>query len=232
MVLTDDRLRLDRRRGRGGPRGLRQHPQVRHLHLRPRHAGGRAVPALSRSPAARIPLPLTALQILAIDLGTETLPALALGPRAGRAGDHGPPAAPARARHHRPPDARRAPGCGSALLEAALVTGGFFFVLLRAGWSPGDAAGTGTPLHHDYLLATTMTFAGITACQVGTAFAARTDRASLRSIGVFSNPLLLCRHRLRAGLRRGADLPAAAAGASSTPPRSAPRAGAARHASR
>ena len=25
------------------------------------------------------------------------------------------------------------------LLEAALVAGGFFFVLLRAGWSPGDA---------------------------------------------------------------------------------------------
>lgn len=36
-----------------------------------------------------------------------------------------------------------------------------------------------------------MTFAGITACQVGTAFAARTSRASLRSIGPFSNRLLL-----------------------------------------
>jgi magnesium-transporting ATPase (P-type) len=36
-----------------------------------------------------------------------------------------------------------------------------------------------------------MTFAGIVACQIGTAFAARTDHASLRSIGVFSNPLLL-----------------------------------------
>ena len=36
-----------------------------------------------------------------------------------------------------------------------------------------------------------MTFAGITACQVGTAFAARTTRASLRSIGVLSNQLLL-----------------------------------------
>ena len=36
-----------------------------------------------------------------------------------------------------------------------------------------------------------MTFAGITACQVGTAFAARTTRASLREIGVFSNKLLL-----------------------------------------
>jgi magnesium-transporting ATPase (P-type) len=77
------------------------------------------------------------------------------------------------------------------LLEAALVAGGFFFVLLRAGWSFGDPTGSGTPLHHAYLMATTMSFAGITACQVGTAFAARTSRASLREIGVFSNPLLL-----------------------------------------
>ena len=36
-----------------------------------------------------------------------------------------------------------------------------------------------------------MTFLSMVACQVGTAFAARTDRASLRSIGVFSNRLLL-----------------------------------------
>ena len=36
-----------------------------------------------------------------------------------------------------------------------------------------------------------MSFAGITACQIGTAFATRTSRASLRQIGVFSNPLLL-----------------------------------------
>jgi magnesium-transporting ATPase (P-type) len=36
-----------------------------------------------------------------------------------------------------------------------------------------------------------MTFLGIVACQVGTLFAARTDRASLRSIGVFSNRLVL-----------------------------------------
>ena len=36
-----------------------------------------------------------------------------------------------------------------------------------------------------------MTFAGIIACQVGTAFATRTNRASLRTIGVFSNRLLL-----------------------------------------
>jgi magnesium-transporting ATPase (P-type) len=137
-----------------------------------------------------IPLPLTALQILAIDLGTETLPALALGRE---------PAEPGLM--DRPPRARTTGILTRAmlirawlwlgLLEAALVTGGFLFVLLSAGWSPGDPTGEGTPLHHSYLMATTMTFAGITACQLGTAFASRTDRASLREIGVFSNPLLV-----------------------------------------
>ena len=49
-------LRLDRRRRRGGAGRLREHPQVHHLHLRPRDAGGGAVPDLRplrrRSPIA------------------------------------------------------------------------------------------------------------------------------------------------------------------------------------
>ena len=36
-----------------------------------------------------------------------------------------------------------------------------------------------------------MAWLGIVACQIGTAFAVRTDHASLRSIGVFSNRFLL-----------------------------------------
>ena len=77
------------------------------------------------------------------------------------------------------------------LLSAVLALGGFFYVLVDAGWHSGDPVGAGTPLHHAYLQATTMTFLGIVACQIGTAFAARTERASLRSAGVFTNPLLL-----------------------------------------
>ncbi|MGE5280958.1 MAG: cation-translocating P-type ATPase [Chloroflexota bacterium] len=137
-----------------------------------------------------VPLPLTALQILAIDLGTETLPALALGTE---------PAEPGLI--DRPPRPRSENIVSRAmltrawlwlgLLEAALVSAGFFAVLLGAGWSPGDPTGSGSALHGDYLAATTMTFAGITACQVGTAFAARTSHASLRQIGVLSNPLLI-----------------------------------------
>jgi calcium-translocating P-type ATPase len=137
-----------------------------------------------------IPLPLTVLQILAVDLGTETLPALALGRE---------PAEPdVMSRRPRPRHDRLISGrmlvrawLVMGVLSAALVMGAFFAVLLAAGWHPGDPTGPGAALHHVYLQATTATFAAIVACQVGTAFAARTERASLRAVGVFSNPLLL-----------------------------------------
>jgi calcium-translocating P-type ATPase len=137
-----------------------------------------------------IPLPLTALQILAIDLGTETLPALALGREPAEPDLMRQPPRPRREHILTRPMLVRA-WVWLGLLEAALVMGGFLFVLLRAGWAPGDAVGVGSPLHDSYVAATAMTFAGITACQIGTAFAARTNRASLRTIGVFSNRPLL-----------------------------------------
>ncbi|MGZ8716562.1 MAG: cation-translocating P-type ATPase [Gaiellaceae bacterium] len=138
----------------------------------------------------RVPLPLTVMQILAIDLGTEILPALALGRESAEPG-----------LMDRAPRPRSEGVIGRSLIfrawlflgliEAALVMTGFFVVLVRAGWTPGAAVSVGNPLHHAYLTATTMSFAGIVACQIGTAFAARTDHASLRSIGVLSNRLLI-----------------------------------------
>jgi magnesium-transporting ATPase (P-type) len=137
-----------------------------------------------------VPLPLTVLAILAIDLGTETLPALALGRE---------PAEPGLM--DRPPRPRAQGVIDGAMLvrawlflgliSAALAMLAFFFTLTRAGWSPGDATGTGSPLHHAYLEATSATFLAIVVCQVGTAFAARTERVSLQSVGVLSNPMLL-----------------------------------------
>ncbi len=137
-----------------------------------------------------VPLPITVMQILAIDLGTETLPALALGREPPEPGimDR-PPRSRDRGILDRPMLTRAWLWLG--LLEAALVTAGFFWVLHRAGWGPGDATDSGSPLHDAYLTATTMTFAGITFCQVGTAFASRTTHSSLREIGVFSNRFLL-----------------------------------------
>jgi magnesium-transporting ATPase (P-type) len=137
-----------------------------------------------------VPLPLTALQILAIDLGTETLPALALGREPAEPGIMDRPPRPRESGIIDRPMLTRA-WLWLGMLEAALVMAGFFLVLMAAGWTPGADVDVGSPLHGDYLAATTMTFAGITACQIGTAFATRTTHASLRSIGVFSNRLLL-----------------------------------------
>ena len=77
------------------------------------------------------------------------------------------------------------------LISATLVMTGFFLTLRQSGWHPGVATDPGSPLHHAYLQATTVAWLGIVACQVGTAFAVRTDHASLRSVGIFTNRYLL-----------------------------------------
>ncbi|MEV6139058.1 cation-transporting P-type ATPase [Nocardia sp. NPDC051990] len=137
-----------------------------------------------------VPLPLTVLQLLAFDVGTETLPALALGREPAEPGVMRKPPRPRTEPVIRAPMLLRA-WLFLGVICAALAMAGFFYVLLGAGWHPGDTTGPGQPLHHAYQQATTMTFLGMVAGQIGTAFAARTEHASLRSIGVFSNPLLL-----------------------------------------
>ncbi|HET9153184.1 MAG TPA: cation-translocating P-type ATPase, partial [Solirubrobacterales bacterium] len=137
-----------------------------------------------------IPLPLTVLQLLAVDVGTETLPALALGREKAEPGIMRRPPRP-RSQNIITRGMLFRAWVFLGLISAALGMAAFFYVLTRSGWSPGDPTGSGTQLHHAYQQATTMTFFSMVACQVGTAFAARTERASLRSIGVFSNPLLL-----------------------------------------
>ncbi|MGW7459458.1 cation-translocating P-type ATPase [Streptomyces sp. NPDC054797] len=140
--------------------------------------------------AGTVPLPLTVLQILAIDLGTETLPALALGRERAEPGTMSRPPRPSSQGVISRDMLIRSWGY-LGLVSAALVMTAFFYVLLQAGWHPGDPTGAGSPLHHAYITATTATFAGIVTCQVGTAMAARTDHAALRDIGLFTNPLLL-----------------------------------------
>lgn len=68
---------------------------------------------------------------------------------------------------------------------------GFFYVLLKASRYPGASVDAGTPLHHAYQQATTMTFLGMIAGKIGTAFAVRTQRASLWSVGLFTNRYLV-----------------------------------------
>ncbi len=154
------------------------------------HATPEVVPFLLYAlSGGRIPLPLTVMQILAIDLGTETLPALALGRE---------PAEPGLM--NRPPRERSQNVIDRAMLarawgllggvSAVLVMALFLATLRHGGWTPGASVSTG-PLHHVWRQATTMTFLGIVSCQIGTATAARTQQASLAQIGVFTNRLLL-----------------------------------------
>ena len=137
-----------------------------------------------------IPLPLTVMQILAIDLGTDTLPALALSREPAEPGLMDRPPRPRTQGVISRPMLARAWGF-LGLISAALVMTGFYLTLRHAGWHPGAATGPGSPLNHAYRQATTVTWLGIVACQVGTAFAVRTSHASLRSVGVFSNRYLL-----------------------------------------
>jgi calcium-translocating P-type ATPase len=137
-----------------------------------------------------VPLPLTVMQILAIDLGTDTLPALALSREPAEPGLMDRPPRPRdRGVITRGMLARAWGFLG--LISAVLVMAGFFLTLGRAGWHLGDPAGPGSPLYHAYRQATTVAWLGIVACQIGTAFAVRTEHASLWSVGVFSNRFLL-----------------------------------------
>jgi calcium-translocating P-type ATPase len=189
MVLTDDNFASIVKAVEGGRRvyaNIRKFVFYIFCHTTPE-----VVPFLAFAlSGGLIPLPLTVVQILAVDLGTETLPALALGREPAEDGVM-----------DQPPRQRREGVIRRGMLirawvflggiSAALVMGGFLYVLLRAGWAPGDDTSSGTALHHAYLQATTMTFLGIVACQVGTALAARTERRSLREVGLWTNHLLL-----------------------------------------
>jgi calcium-translocating P-type ATPase len=137
-----------------------------------------------------IPLPLNILQLLAFDVGSETLPALSLSREPAEPGIMTRPPRPRNEGVIRAPMVARAWFFLGAIV-AALAMAGFFYVLLKAGWHPGAPVGAGAPLHRAYQQATTMTLLGMIAGQIGTAFAVRTQRASLRSVGVFTNRYLL-----------------------------------------
>ena len=155
------------------------------------HAVPEVVPFLVFALAGgAIPLPLTVMQILAIDLGTDTLPALALSREPAEPGLMDRPPRPRTQGVISRAMLARAWGF-LGLISATLVMTGFFLTLRHGGWHPGAATGPGSPLNHVYRQATTVAWLGIVACQIGTAFAVRTDHASLRSVGVFSNRFLL-----------------------------------------
>ncbi len=134
----------------------------------------------------KIPLPLTVIQILAVDLGTDMLPALALGVE--------PP-------DHRimrqPPRPRKERLLSRFLLlraylflgitEAAAAMAAFFFMLHQGGWRYGEELARDHPL---YLQATTACLSAIIVMQVVNVFLCRSDTQSVFSFGILVNRML------------------------------------------
>ena len=122
-----------------------------------------------------------------MDLGTDMLPALALGAEKPDPGVM-----------HRPPRARgeRLLSWGLiaraylflGVLEAAAAMAVFFFVLDAAGWHYGELPGKTDLL---YLQATSACLAAIVVMQVANVFVCRHPLKSSLSFGFFSNPLIL-----------------------------------------
>ncbi len=134
-----------------------------------------------------VPLPLTTMQILTIDLGTDMLPALGLGTE--------PPEETIMDQPPRDPDERLLNK--RVLVKAFLWYGlmgsvaamvGYFLVNVLAGWVPGTPlAGLGNDADPVYVQATTMTLAGIVFAQIGQVMNCRTERTSVFKVGLFSN---------------------------------------------
>jgi potassium/sodium efflux P-type ATPase len=148
--------------------------------------------------ALKIPPALTILQILAVDLGTDMVPALALGAESPEPGIM-----------ERPPRPRKESLLNGALLlraygflgaiEAVLSMLGFFLVWSGHGYSladlqqvtPAILAHTAEPaVTAIYRQSTTMTLAIIVACQVGNLFACRSDLRSAFRQSWLNNSLL------------------------------------------
>lgn len=129
-----------------------------------------------------IPLPLTVMQILTVDLGTDMLPALGLGAERAEPGIM-----------QQPPRAKTAHLLNKhlvwkafawyGLLASAVSTGAYFFTNWQAGWPAQALVGSGS----GYARATTMTLAAIVFCQIAAAINCRTTVTSLFKFGLFSN---------------------------------------------
>ncbi len=134
-----------------------------------------------------IPLPLVIMQILAVDLGTDMLPALALGSEK--------PAADIMTRPPRPVGEHLL--SKSVLIRSVLFLGmweavagmsAYFYVMYSGGWQWGQSLAPSSTL---YLEATTACFAGIIATQIANVLACRSATTSIFTLGFFTNRLVL-----------------------------------------
>jgi magnesium-transporting ATPase (P-type) len=132
----------------------------------------------------RFPLALGVLQVLCLDIGTDILPAVALG------------AEPSSRRALAQPPLGRHLVDRALLLRSLLVLGltesavemiAFLVTLSSEGWRPGGPFPSGAPL----LAASGAAFTAVVAGQVANAFACRSATVSPRELGWFSNPYVV-----------------------------------------
>lgn len=134
-----------------------------------------------------IPLPLTVMQVLTIDLGTDMLPAIGLGAELPEPGTM-----------ERPPRPQNQPLLSPKLLakallyygliESAVAIAAYFFLNWMHGWPQVALAGDGTEV---YRMSTTMALAGVVMAQVANVLNCRSNTASIFKLGLFTNKIVL-----------------------------------------
>ncbi len=134
-----------------------------------------------------IPLPLTVVLILSIDLGTDLLPALGLGVEQP---EHDVMNMPPRKRDERLLTGKllfMSYGI-IGMIQAAAGFFSYFVVLYNGGWTWGQQLASTDPL---YMKAITAFFASIIICQIADVMICRTRRESVFTKGLFSNKFVL-----------------------------------------
>ncbi len=129
-----------------------------------------------------IPLPMTVMQILTVDLGTDMLPALGLG---AEAADPDVMQQPPRKRteHLLNKSTFIRAFLWYGLLSSLISTGAYFFVNHQNGWPAVSLASSG-PV---YMRATTMVLGAIVFTQIANVLNCRTNKISVFQKGLFSN---------------------------------------------
>lgn len=129
-----------------------------------------------------IPLPLTVMQILTIDLGTDMLPALGLGAERAEPGIMQVPPR-ARNQHILTKNVLWRAFAWYGMIGAVVSTAGYFFTNYLHGWPSVALAGSGSV----YVQATTMTLAAVVFTQMANVMNCRTRDASVFSLGLWKN---------------------------------------------
>jgi P-type Ca2+ transporter type 2C len=151
------------------------------------HNAGELFPFIFATLANVHLVPLTALQVLSIDLGSDVLPSLALGTERPEPGVMKQPPRPKTARLLDAATLKRIAFLGT--IQSIGSIAGFLYVLLSHGWRWGDPSWSnpGNPHYLYYREAITMTQAGIVVSQFANGFVTRTERSSVFAVGLLSN---------------------------------------------